>query len=396
MPVPSGVSSRHSQVASRLEALARRLGPGAKLPRVSQLCAEFGVSARTLDAALRELEAAGLIERRHAVGIFCTERVKSRSRAPRLALICQPACFQSAEHSPVWDQLLGLLQERAAHDGLEFDCFFTRHAKYEGGETLPPMVQSALEHGELDGVLGLELPDTVAKSIMALHVPLVALFSYGHVSVGVDSGQQVALGVNELARRGARRLVLWQPITPHSVKASLLLQGLAREPFVAAMRAQGLAVESSPWRSVADTVDVLNAPVEFTLEQGIRLAHETFSAPRSAWPDGLVITDDMMARGALLALRQLGVRVGRDVQLAVHTNRNSPVLLGEDDLIQIEIDPAELVETMWHHLNQLLEEGLPAEPLEVRCAPYLLPPSLSTPRFRARPSMFPGALAPTT
>jgi GntR family transcriptional regulator len=50
------------------------LGPGDALPTEQSLCDQFGVSRITVRRALADLVEAGLIERRHGVGSFVTER----------------------------------------------------------------------------------------------------------------------------------------------------------------------------------------------------------------------------------------------------------------------------------------------------------------------------------
>jgi GntR family transcriptional regulator len=50
------------------------LGPGDGLPTEQSLCDQFGVSRITVRRALADLVEAGLIERRHGVGSFVTER----------------------------------------------------------------------------------------------------------------------------------------------------------------------------------------------------------------------------------------------------------------------------------------------------------------------------------
>ncbi|MDX1891340.1 GntR family transcriptional regulator [Mycolicibacterium sp. 050158] len=50
------------------------LGPGDALPTEQSLCEQFGVSRITVRRALADLAEAGLIDRRHGVGSFVTER----------------------------------------------------------------------------------------------------------------------------------------------------------------------------------------------------------------------------------------------------------------------------------------------------------------------------------
>jgi DNA-binding LacI/PurR family transcriptional regulator len=98
-------------------------------------------------------------------------------------------------------------------------------------------------------------------------------------------------------------------------------------------------------------------------EQGFRATFETFgteSAKRGETPDGLVILDDMMARGAMVALQQLDIRPGREVRIAAHANQGSTVLAGfESQLIRVEIDPEEIIQAMFDMLEALMDGKSP-------------------------------------
>ena len=81
-------------------------------------------------------------------------------------------------------------------------------------------------------------------------------------------------------------------------------------------------------------------------------------------PDGLVILDDMMARGALVALSKRGQRPGSDVKIATHVNAGSTALHGyEDDLSLIEVNPAHIVSAMFSMLETLMAGEIPDEPV---------------------------------
>jgi hypothetical protein len=97
-------------------------------------------------------------------------------------------------------------------------------------------------------------------------------------------------------------------------------------------------------------------------QQGIELAEKVFARPRSQWPDGVVITDDSMTRGALLALQRMGVALNRDIKIATYSNRGSAVLHGyEKDLTRIEFDAQELTEALFTMLEHLISKEVVAE-----------------------------------
>jgi len=72
-------------------------------------------------------------------------------------------------------------------------------------------------------------------------------------------------------------------------------------------------------------------------------------------PDGLIIADDMLTRGLLSAARSAGIAIGKDVRIASHANKGSPVLEEwADRLTRIEVDPDEIVEAMFDLLEAFM------------------------------------------
>ncbi len=98
-------------------------------------------------------------------------------------------------------------------------------------------------------------------------------------------------------------------------------------------------------------------------EQGHQAMAALFAARQTgSAPDGLVITDDGMARGALTAARQMGLVVGRDIYIATQANKGSPVLkFCEEPMTLLEVDPIEIVEAMFAMLERLMERGAPPQ-----------------------------------
>ncbi len=68
----------------RAELSAGTHQPGTRLPAESQLAEQFGVSRPTVRAALRELEAMGLVRTQHGVGTFVIERPSVKAGLERM------------------------------------------------------------------------------------------------------------------------------------------------------------------------------------------------------------------------------------------------------------------------------------------------------------------------
>jgi hypothetical protein len=61
-------------------------------------------------------------------------------------------------------------------------------------------------------------------------------------------------------------------------------------------------------------------------------------------------------------MQQLGVRIGVNVQVASHANRESPILRPwRDEITLLEVDPAALARTMLATLEAMMAGEAPAE-----------------------------------
>ncbi len=359
-PTPRAPKRVH-ETCARVAEMARALGTGAKLPRVTQLRDELNVSLTTLNAALGELEANGIIRRQHGVGLFVAKTTRT------LALVCHPAHFRGAGTSPFWDLLLEAAKGRAAEHGEELRLQF---APEDVNAPLDAALLLDIERGRIDGVIGVGLGPAAVRSLESQGAVFVSFAGMGRVTVGIDLDAMLSLGVAELARRGARRIAMWRPVTPYrplyiAPDEANAERDAHETTFATCVRAHGLEFEAS---LVHDLNRRLKAPGDFEREshqeQGYRLALEVFGAPNP--PDAVLVVDDLMTRGALSAWHKLGLKAGcerpADVLLASHCNAGSPALLGhEEEFVALQIDPGALVDSLF----ESVETALSGEPVAV-------------------------------
>ncbi len=344
-------------VCERIRAMAQRVGAGARLPGTAQFCRELGISPNTLSKALAALELEGVVERRNGVGVFVAGGVAKR--LTQIALVCRLSFLRTPGHSPIWDALVAMLSERAQQMGFEFDCSFAQDDDKSGESgrdlLLSSSLRSGIESGEIGGVLGIALPEPAAHWMVGHGVPVVNLYGYGNVVVKTDAADQVSLCVQALAERGCKRIGLWMGV--HSLESQLVLleqQSELRQAFDAELAHNNLKGYEELIETGARWMKSGSVSLPFLAEQGFETAKRIFSGPRSGWPDGLVIADDNMAHGALVALRQLGLQPGQDVQIAAGANAGSPLRLDADNVILAEVSVVEIVDVMLDRLQQLL------------------------------------------
>ena len=351
-PRSFGRTKKIQEVCAQLLGRAHTLGPGAKLPTVIEMRDELGVSMATLDAALRELEEQNILTRRHGIGVF----VSSELHTTAIALVCDSSFLRAAGHSPFWELLLEAAQHRARAGGERFEL----HLAASGGDLGAPLQRGLtrdIKDRALDGVIGVGLYEDAVRWIEAQGVPFVSIFGpvFGarSASVNFDKARFLALGAAQLAARGSKRVALWQVEPVGCDEGCLLGQAEEARLFERLARKHGMTV-APPIQLAGESAASLSRH-----EQGVALAGQ-FAAPRAGWPDGVLISDDMLTHAALMHLRQLGVRVGEDAQIVTHANAGSRVLEGHGvPLTLLEYHPTETVEAAFGALEALLRTGQP-------------------------------------
>ena len=388
-----GRPTRLQSVSSVLTELAHALGPGEKLPTVIQLRDSLGVSVTTLNSALGELEAKGVISRRHGVGIFVAETLHQRN----VILLCDHSFFGAgsvgtgSEGSPFWGMLISQARRRAeAHNEtveLHFASLQSNDPLVPDGtlpvsETLASIVQS----GRIHGVLAVGVGQAAIDWLEAQSVPTVSFAGAGPYQVEMDFPGMIVLATRALCEAGCKRIALWSPVAPHRANGGCPYanDGTRLRVFVDVLAEYGVPFDPA---LVRDNRDLVAGPDAVTSkshqEQGFRTACDVFceTTNPARLPDGVVSTDDMMTRGALAAFARQGLRAGRDIQIATHANTGSEALLGySEDLTLVEFDPAQIVDAMFALLETRMDGHNPATG-RVSVAPNAARLPLSTSMF---------------
>ena len=352
----------------QLLSLIETMEPDAKLPTMRQLQDSLGVSPMTLNRALSELEANGMVYRRQGSGTYVSPQAKqmaSSAAANAVGLVYDRALF-GTHASPFGSILVDEAARRAQVLKERFSLFLAMRASENA--SVHEDLSDAVLHGRLRGVLYAGERNPKAISWFQKHkVPVVAL-SYrecGTPRVRINHAQLIRIAVKSLAAKGCKRIGLWIPLG----------NGLGRdengyfaelEAFQSALKKADIEYSSDLiWREKEHDADAKSA--ETNQQQGVKAARETFGKNQKNRPDGLVIGDDMMTLGALSFLDKSGVRVGSDLHIATHANKGSDVLSSHDELSLLEVDSAEIARTMFEMLETLLRgEKLADELVEIK------------------------------
>ena len=348
-------------ISAQLTELAHRLGPDARMPTIQQLCEMMGVSVVTLNRSLSELEGQNIIQRKHGVGIFVSTRLNQRT----IGLVYDRDIFASGA-SPFCGLLVESSRARAKDSNEKFSFYLAVPSK-EGLPVHDDLVED-LRARKLDGVLfvGESNPEG-ARWVSEQDVPVVAL-SYTPITkyrVCIDWAQSVRLGVQTLAREGCKKIGLWIPLGAGLGRSAGANSFPELDAFRSALKAHKIAFDPAlVWRDEMLHEDAALPDLGTNQEQGFMAAHEVFGAKnnRNDAPDGLIILDDMMARGAMVTLQQLNLQAGRDVKIVTHVNKGSQVLAPFAGSVSLlEIDPFEIVGSLFGQLETLMNGDKPKE-----------------------------------
>lgn len=340
-----GRETKFQKVRMELECLANRLGPEQKLPSIRELALTMGASVSTLTGALDDLESQNLVYRKHGVGIFV-----SPSRVKSIWLICDSQFF-SHGHSPFWDVFMDEARARAAQHNEHLSLHFTL-PQGRPDATLHHALVDEMQSGRVHGIIGVGLSRSAARWIQDQGVPFTAFAGWAPFIVALYHTEVVRLGVEALVSKGCRRISLWKPTEAANPERDNKLQvDRVPEVFETAMRLHGLVPEPALVRM--DQSGEAPVSVDSFQQQGYRIVKDVFERDELR-PDGVIITDDTMTRGALLAMARHGIHPGRDLQLVSHSNRGTGVLLDDEQVIRVEFDPAEVVRRLFALLETLM------------------------------------------
>lgn len=347
-------SQKYNRLLKGLQALIKEGEAGDQLPSYTEMCRQFEVCQSTITDVLFELEQSNLIERRPWKGIY----ISTRANQKRIGVVFDRDVFVPG-FSPVFSQFASEAKKRAKHGNEELR-FYIDTVKEHAGMLTHSDVVTDVRSGKLDGIILLHgRSDEEVSFFSRLGIPL-AFFSPARSlvnSVQIDFDDLIQQGVNQLKKRGCVTVGFISHLGGMLLASSDPTH--YRDVFRAAAKRQHLKVDES-W--VIEETFVLPAdpelPVTTNEERGYNMLRNKLGASNPAKakirvPDGLVVTDDMVTRGLLIALeRDYGLKVAADIQIATHSNRNSTALFGyESSLELLETDPAQFVDALFQMIE---------------------------------------------
>ncbi len=352
---------RSEPLARQIAAILRReiiagFKAGQRLPAARDLAARFGVNAHTVREGLSVLGQEGLIEGRPGSGTYVCDINKNRHVAVLAEWdISDPRTSYFYRRAP--QQVLRFLRDRHVPVRL-----YTGHLA--PGDDPPSALTcrefvSALERDRLCGVVAFgphEVIDPWGEKLQRRHIPVVGGNQICTGRVVHDNAQIVRLGTDYLLGHGRRRLALMEYHWPEDRRSKFA------ENFQAALTGAGV-VANERW--------IRRAPTPCAPQAGWEEFRAIWAEGREK-PDGLLICNDNLFPGAVMAILQLGIRVPGNLLVVTHFNQGSGMVC-PFPVVKLEFDPDGYARTAGATLLKLMRH----EPVPE--APVLLPHELVEP-----------------
>ncbi|HET9596746.1 MAG TPA: GntR family transcriptional regulator [Anaeromyxobacteraceae bacterium] len=304
MPERSGAAAwKHRQIYAALEQAIRagRWRPGERLPSEAELVRQFGASRITVGRAVRDLQLAGLVDRRAGSGTFV--RREPASRALSFGMLV-PELGETEIFEAIWRGIASspLARGHALLWGATRDDAASKEDRaWELCRQYVERRVSGVFFAPLELVAGADSANRrITAALDDARIPVVLLDRTAvpypdrghHDLVGLDNLRAGYVAAEHLLASGARRVAF--AARPHAAATVAAREAGYRE----ALHARGLPLDPAlSWRlEPADAPDVARL-----------LA--------AARPDGIVCANDWTAARMMRSLLALGVAVPRDVRL---------------------------------------------------------------------------------
>lgn len=308
------------------------LEAGTKLPSTDALAEELHVGRKVIQQSFEILSDRGFLERSPGRGTFIAQNVHNRT----IAVLFPSDLFSLETFSffrLVWNEVLEIIKNNNYKASLHFPT------DNDDVKRCANDLRKLAEAGKIKGLISFG-----SNMEFDLAVP----------SITGTSGQAQASTRDTLVFRGLNYL-----ITRGYKNIALLEHGTKSKPSggVTAGIEQIL-------KDYSDDISIFayqghNSDIE---RDGRAVTHEILSSPAGR-PEALLVTDDHLARGAIFAIMEHGLKIPDDIAIIAHSNKGS-VIPCPVELTTLENSPADFANQSFQSLMAKLE-GRPEEPIAI-------------------------------
>lgn len=317
------------QIADQMrhQILSGKIAPRTKLPSTAQIAKDAETDVKTVHRALSVLVKEGLLSRQRKVGTYVRERRKSLSP---MGLYTSTGHLITPHRQ--FNQFLNFQVQKVAHKrGIKTVSWYDQRPDPERTTLLPEM-ENAFHAGKVNSLLVLSGSRTHRKWLENLPVPFSLLSAYFPNGVVFDFEGFLEKAIKTLRKKGCKSVSLISNLRPEMVDG----------PFADFCGRYGLA-----WRP--------RHIVHYDRNNSGPLDHFGYHGFKQLWrspphPDGIILYPDATISGLLIAALSAGIKIGRDVKLAVHRNKGmeffcpvpaSFIALDVEDCAEALIDQAQ-------------------------------------------------------
>ncbi len=288
----------------RHQCVLGQLPPGTRLPRRDEMVRKYSASATTVQHAIDQLVADGLLEARGRAGTYVAEKPRHVTDIALVFPARREDFFKWRHFYDVLAASAALWQSEPPRHFRPYCC----EAELENSAELERL-HDDLQNMRLGGVI--HATTTMNHNLhqwqQKFHAPFVCVLP-SHVPF--DMGAAVVLSFDSffsraiefLAQRGRRRIAI--------VLDPQMYFRMEREHIDREAKRCGIEIRPA-WRQLVPVGSPLCAQ---------SVTHLLMSAPPAERPDGLIVADDNMVPYAVQGLNDAGVRPGADLDLVVHCN----------------------------------------------------------------------------
>lgn len=348
----------HVQIHRRIEDMVRRgeLTEGQRLPSTPELVKQWDVNYAAIQKAMSSLSAIGLLDRKPKRGTF----IRSMVDKAVVGLLVGPSLLHEESH--FYRTLVHALQENIEERGLR--CMLYDRLSHSGpkvNETGRRLLYD-IDHHLFKGLILVGCgSSTIKASLRQNDLPSTILgLPDGDATVQLDYYDFTRTAVSHLAGQGRKKIVYARTILH---KGSPYIRDI--EGFMDASSAGGLTV----------TPHSIHQAEMFTLSQfqsAERYGHRLMLDLISQWdrtgfqPDGLIVADDIVARGMALALNEKRAGASVRIEIVASTNEGTDYLYAVP-VTKYQFVPREIAESLLSLLwKQILKGELPDLPVLVK------------------------------
>lgn len=299
--------SKHSQIttALRKRLLQGEWRAGTLLPTTQELAHEFETSVFTVQTAMASLVEEGLVERRRSLGTVVRHNPAVLTCA---GIYCSSSLLDEWEYA-FYRELCRQLQRQLGDDGIRTVLHLDMRSKKEKRAPLPELVE-AVDSRHIQALFVTLTDDDANPWLSELPVTTSCVCSDPALDpVGFDGEQMVRLALGRLRDQGCE-----------TVGAISAIQ-VPRDPLHSYFRFYKTFVSTIADLGLRTRDDWVITPPEHVQN------HEKYGydSCKALWgqaerPEGILVYPDTSARGTVMALLELGVRVPGELKLVCHRN----------------------------------------------------------------------------